>query len=326
MTAASRSAAGMDTEDEERYAVLLFYQYCELPLSVCEEMREGQMSLCKELDLKGRVRIAREGLNVTLGGTQRAVKGYIASLKTDAIYAPLNPESIHFKIGFLVENSPIAHERQKLTTLSVKLTKEVVSLDVSEELRQLVLAAGPGQHLSPEEFHSTLILAEQQHGGRDNIALIDVRNSYETRIGRFEGALDPHTRQFSDFARWADSNLEHLRSKREVLMYCTGGVRCERASAYLRARGVARVSQLYGGIQNYQESFPEGGLFHGKNFVYDNRVAVPCRRKEEVVGRCGGCSQPWDDYSSQRRCELCRVLLLVCPACADEKPLRCEGC
>ena len=324
------ASLGLAGQGQERYAVLLFYQYakagCELPRAMCEALKRSQLTLCLDLGLLGRVRIAREGLNVTLGGTLRSVRRYIAALIADALYAPLEPGSIHFKVGFLVEDSPIPYERQKLTSLSVKLTKEVVSLDVSEDERQQMLAAGPGRLLSPEQFHAALVA---RGDAPDKVAVIDVRNSYETRIGRFEGALDPGTRQFSDFARWADARVDMLRAKDEVLMYCTGGVRCERASAYLRARGVSKVSQLHGGIQNYQDAFPDGGLFRGKNFVFDNRIAVPYPRCVEVVGCCARCARPWDDYSGQRRCARCRVLLLVCDQCSAEdgaEQLCCEGC
>lgn len=113
-----------------------------------------------------------------------------------------------------------------------------------------------------------------------------------------------------------------------------GGVRCERASAYMRLKGVSDVYQLSGGIHAYQETFPNGGLFKGKNFVYDPRVAVPYplgTAKDEVVGKCISCSCPYDDYSCQTRCGKCRVLVLVCITCrskTDFSPssVRCFQC
>jgi UPF0176 protein len=123
--------------------------------------------------------------------------------------------------------------------------------------------------------------------------------------------------QFKEFKEFVDTNKDELRSK-QVLMYCTGGVRCERASSYLRLCGVRDVSQLSGGIHSYQETFPHGeGFFRGKNFVYDRRIAVPHKHLDEVVGHCRLCGVQYDDYKPQVRCGCCRMLQLVCDACRD---------
>jgi predicted sulfurtransferase len=106
-------------------------------------------------------------------------------------------------------------------------------------------------------------------------------------------------------------------------MYCTGGVRCERASAYLRSKGIVDVHQLGGGIHQYQQDFPQGGYFKGKNFVYDRRIAVPypaiAAEDDEVVGACQVCCCAYDDYRSQTRCPACRMLVLVCAPCRGDR-------
>ncbi|MCO5569358.1 hypothetical protein L7F22_023070 [Adiantum nelumboides] len=152
------------------------------------------------------------------------------------------------------------------------------------------------------------------------LVILDVRNIYETRIGKFvppEGVdfLDPQIRQYSDLPQWIDSNAEILQNK-NILMYCTGGVRCEMASGYLKMKGEGfqNVFQLSGGIQRYLEAFPDGGFFKGKNFVFDHRIAVPSSCPE-VLGRCLHCGVLWDDYSSRFRCSQCRMLVLVCKDC-----------
>ncbi len=110
-------------------------------------------------------------------------------------------------------------------------------------------------------------------------------------------------------------NIFFLNSEK-VLMYCTGGVRCERASAYMRLCGVTDVSQLSGGIHSYQEAFPDGdGFFRGKNFVYDPRIAVSHKNLDEVIGNCRLCGVQYDDYKPQVRCRSCRMLQLVCDKC-----------
>ena len=166
-----------------------------------------------------------------------------------------------------------------------------------------------------------------------------MRNIYETRIGRFDKpnarvqVIDPCTRKFSDFSRVVDKLVEEIKSKK-VLMYCTGGVRCERASSYLKLKGIEDVYQLNGGIHSYQETFPDGGLFKGKNFVYDPRISVPYANCNSVIGRCMICDSPADDYRPQIRCKSCRMLVLVCVTCIDSSKdnaefqfrLYCEQC
>lgn len=120
--------------------------------------------------------------------------------------------------------------------------------------------------------------------------------------------------QFSDFRHFVDNSKESLKDKK-VLMYCTGGVRCERASSYMKLNGVESVFQLSGGIHAYQEAFPNGGFFKGKNFVYDRRIAIPYKHLDEVVGVCRLCAAPYDDYKPQVRCVKCRMLQLVCESC-----------
>lgn len=153
-----------------------------------------------------------------------------------------------------------------------------------------------------------------------NVVLLDVRNIYETRVGRFfppQGVdfLDPKVRQYSDLPGWIDSNAEQLHNKC-VLMYCTGGVRCEMASAYLKkkGKGFENVYQLTGGIQRYLEAFPDGGYFKGKNFVFDHRMAV-ASSCTEVIGSCMNCGISFDDYSFRSRCSHCRMLVLICSSC-----------
>jgi len=240
-------------------------------------------------------------------------------------------------------------EDQRFLTLSCKVTKEVVSLDLAPAEREHMIEAGPGHHLSPQQFHDVIATAaarkEQQARNKErsidpkdsqqdqdqdsqqdskqergDVVLIDVRNIYETEIGKFEcpagiPVLDPKTRKFKEFKNFVDANKHELRDK-QVLMYCTGGVRCERASAYLRLSGVRDVSQLSGGIHSYQEAFPGGeGFFRGKNFVYDRRIAVPHKHLDEVVGHCRLCGASYDDYKPQVRCGCCRMLQLVCSDC-----------
>jgi len=180
-----------------------------------------------------------------------------------------------------------------------------------------------GQHLTPHEFHEVL-------KGMDpsETALLDVRNHYEVNIGHFPHAIDPKTKTFMEWSEYVDKNIDTLRSKPGgVLMYCTGGIRCEKASAYLKARGVENVRQLKGGIHRYLEAFPSADecLFRGKNFVFDQRGGEAQRggREDDVVGRCERCAAPFDKVTHDRVCSVCRDLVVCCDQCHEQMKGEC---
>jgi predicted sulfurtransferase len=295
--------------DKNPFITLLYYQY--VSILELESLREAQEAFCVGRGLRGRIRISPEGLNGTLDGTQDAIDAYIQLLDEDKA---LSPTPIHWKLGKTSESLRFQGP------ISVKICKEVVSLDLDESTEASLASTEPGCHLSPNEWHAALSRAVELRD--DDTVLIDVRNMYETRIGYFEcdptiSKLDPCSRKFSDFSKFVQDNAENLHSKK-VYMYCTGGVRCEKASRYLRqcVPGAKQIFQLHGGIHSYQESFPEGGFFRGKNFTYDPRIAVPSAgRKNDVVGACMLCLTPYDDYTPQWRCQQCRMLVLVCDSC-----------
>jgi predicted sulfurtransferase len=201
--------------------------------------------------------------------------------------------------------------------LKIAVVKEVVSTGGRITAPQDTPQEG-GQHLSPEDFHQAL--------QDDNIVLIDVRNKNEFDIGHFEGATNPKTRTFSEFPKYLDDHAKNWKAdKKKVLMYCTGGIRCEKASIMVKAQGVEEVFQLAGGIHRYLERYPDGGKFLGKNLVFDRRVAM-CSENTTVVGRCVNCSGPWDSFQGNRVCCVCRDPILACPPCQKREKgvLYCE--
>eukprot|EP00070_Physeter_catodon_P005048 XP_007110660.1 thiosulfate sulfurtransferase/rhodanese-like domain-containing protein 2 isoform X4 [Physeter catodon] len=196
--------------------------------------------------------------------------------------------------------------------LRVGVFEEIVPMGISPSK---ISYKKPGIHLSPGEFHKEVekFLSQANHEGSDTI-LLDCRNFYESKIGRFQGCLAPDIRKFSYFPSYVDENLELFKEKR-VLMYCTGGIRCERGSAYLKAKGVCKeVFQLKGGIHKYLEEFPDG-FYKGKLFVFDERYALSFN--SDIVSECSYCGAPWDQY---KLCSTpqCRQLVLTCPACQGQ--------
>nr|KAF6488181.1 thiosulfate sulfurtransferase like domain containing 2 [Rousettus aegyptiacus] len=254
--------------------VLLYYCYCDLedPHWICA----WQTALCQRLHLTGKVRIATEGINGTVGGSKLATRLYVEVM------------------------------------LSCPLFKDYLCKDDFK-------ASKGGAFCFPElrvgEFHTEVgkFLSQANQEQSDTI-LLDCRNFYESKIGRFQGCLAPDIRKFSYFPSYVDKNLELFREKR-VLMYCTGGIRCERGSAYLKAKGVCKeVFQLKGGIHKYLEEFPNG-FYKGKLFVFDDRYALSYN--SDVMSECSYCGASWDQY---RLCSTpqCRQLVLTCPACQGQ--------
>ena len=334
---------------------ILFYKYFVLSISTAQRaaLAEEQRALCEACGLRGRLRVACEGLNGTLAGNHEGTAAYIGAMERDARH---RFAGIDWKSADSVEAAECFGG-----DLQVRETEEVVS---SGGTLTGVGLSCPASRLSPRDFHAKLTAP----GAARDLVLVDVRNGYESAVGRFEvpggcPAIAPGTRTFGQFRAWVERTVaaratsegdgaatdapagpippaawEALQPERvagkAVLMYCTGGVRCEKASACVRElldrqhaalpTGTAPeatpvVFQLEGGIHRYLEAFPDGGCFRGKNFVFDRRTTVsPLRPQGEViVGRCAqrGCGAPWDEHSDTHRCAACRVLVLVCPEC-----------
>ena len=309
-----------DSDDaEDDYAVLLFYKYARWRDR--DAFRAAQEATCRSLNLCGRLRIAEDGLNGTLGGPRTALEAYIQETRRQAAGQGVAMDDVDWKWGAADAARPLAV--QKLRNLSVKACREVVAFSDCGGVDQQAIDAPPARKVDAAEFHSVL------ESGGAGVVLVDVRNVYERRVGRFEAPgvrdADLKLRQFSDLPRALDDGA--LDSAKTILMYCTGGVRCERASAYLRSRGVAGdLCQLAGGIHRYQERYGNGGFFRGRCYVFDPRMAVgaPGEASPDIVGACRRCGRAWDAYGDER-CDRCRMRLLVCDSC-DGDGLACELC
>lgn len=240
----------------EIYPVILFYKY--VAIADPGGLAEMQRALCAELGLKGRILIAAEGLNGTLAGPAPAIDRYVEALRADERFS-----DIEIKLG--------RGDAETFPKLVVKLRAEIVTLKAGENL-----PADQHNHLSPAEWKQLI-----EHD--PSVVLLDVRNRYESAAGKFENAVTCEIEHFRELPAYVDQ-LAHLR-ERKVLMYCTGGVRCEKASALLRSRGFADVLQLHGGILSYQEQF---GNEHwlGECFVFDQRMTVRIDEALSPIGKC----------------------------------------
>jgi len=264
----------------ESISILLFYQYVNPAWS--EARKCAAISFVESegsrLNLGGRVRVAREGLNSTVTGPRDALRAFAAALGE---FDP-NFKTTDFKY---IDDMPLDRAFSDLKVLPVK---ELVFYGLGMEMGLDDL--GGGVHLEPKAYHEKLARA-----GSDTV-VVDVRNAYESDIGRFDGQktvggaelLDPGMRKSTDFVPWLSKPevREKLKGK-EVLMYCTGGVRCERASAYLKKEigdEIKGVYQLQGGVEKYLQEFQDGGFWRGKNFVFDKREAFGVECLQGVGG------------------------------------------
>ncbi|XP_053151426.1 thiosulfate sulfurtransferase/rhodanese-like domain-containing protein 2 isoform X3 [Hemicordylus capensis] len=240
--------------------VLLYYCYCKVvdPEGLCA----WQKALCQHLCLTGKVRIASEGINGTVGGSKAATSLYMEAMLSHPLF-----KGILMKDDFKTS----AGGAHCFLDLRIGVFEEIVPMGIDPEE---VSYKETGIHLTPKEFHIEVekYLSRGNEAQTDTI-LLDCRNFYESKIGHFQGCLAPDIRKFSYFPTYVDENLELFRGKR-VLMYCTGGIRCERGSAYLRSKGVCKgVYHLKGGIHKYLEEFPDG-FYRGKLFVFDERYTI----------------------------------------------------
>ena len=226
------------------YQVLLYYCYTSLENPA--QFRDEHHRLCLDLDLRGRIIVAAEGLNGTVSGTREACAAYMAAVQTDPRFAALE-----FKIDEVE-----SHAFQKL---HVRLKDEIVH----SSLRHVRPHERTGQHLTPQQFKDLK--------DRDDVVVVDVRSDYEYNLGRFKNAVTLDMENFRDFPERV-ARLQEFKDKK-ILTYCTGGVKCEKASAFLLEQGFENVYQLHGGIIKYGHEVG-GEDFDGQCYVFDNRVAV----------------------------------------------------
>jgi len=246
------------------YKVAAFYQFAGLP--DFRELREPLRALCAGLALKGSVLLAREGINGTLAGTAEAIDAFTHELVHGELFdGRLDNLELKFSTG----------EAMPFGRLKVRLKKEIVTLgdEAADPTRQVGIYVDPAEWNALIESPDTLLL--------------DTRNAFEVALGTFEGALDPGIRSFGHFKEFAARHLDP-REHRRIAMFCTGGIRCEKASALLLARGFAEVYHLKGGILGYLERVPEQqSRWRGECFVFDERVALGHglrERSKEPVG------------------------------------------
>ena len=243
------------------YKVAAFYQFASIP--DFRELREPLRAVCACLKLKGSVLLAHEGINGTLAGEPEAIDDLVTELRDGAIFGGrLGDLELRFSHA-----DAIPFQR-----LKVRLKKEIVTLgDASADPTRRV-----GTYVEPADWNALIETPDT--------LVIDTRNAFEVALGTFEGAVDPKIASFGQFKDFAAHHLDPAKHPR-IAMFCTGGIRCEKASAYLLSRGFAEVYHLKGGILRYLEGVPEAeSRWRGECFVFDDRVALGHGLRERAAG------------------------------------------
>jgi UPF0176 protein len=233
------------------YKVAAFYQF--VPLPDFESLREPLRNMCVALDIRGIILLAQEGVNGTVAGSAVNIDALINQLRTGALFGG-RLDNLELKFS--------AAGEMPFNRMKVRLKKEIVMLgdDGTDPTRKV------GAYIDAQDWNALI--------AQPGMLLIDTRNQFEVEMGSFEGAVDPQLVSFSQFKDFAERELDPARDTK-IAMFCTGGIRCEKASSYLLSRGFKEVYHLKGGILKYLETIPEEqSRWRGECFVFDQRVAL----------------------------------------------------
>ena len=247
--------------------ILSFYEFNFFDLSQVKENQKKLSIKCKKLDIRGTIILAEEGINGTISGTVENI---------DFIEVFLS------KIGYKANIKTSYSKKTPFKRLKVKIQNEIVTFNQLGKF-----ASNTGDFIEPEEWDDFI-----QSG---DVKIVDVRNYYETVIGKFPNSIDPQTETFTEFKNFIDRELIKLKHKK-IAMYCTGGIRCEKASSYMKNIGFKNVFQLKGGIINYLNTKDKNnGVWEGECFVFDERVSLDYGSEVGNFELCHGCRNPIDE-------------------------------
>ncbi len=284
----------MSEEQKAHIVVAALYKF--VRLENFHELRQPLLDICHSKGVKGTLLLAREGINGTIAGRGDSVTKVLGYLKNDPRLADLVHKESY-------------DEHMPFYRMKVKLKNEIVTMGVEGiDPNDRV-----GTYVKPCDWNAFV--------ADPDVVLIDTRNDYEVGIGTFSGAVDPHTTSFREFPAYVRENYDPQKNKK-VAMFCTGGIRCEKASAYMLKEGFEEVYHLEGGILKYLEDVPEAdSIWEGECFVFDNRVAVNHQLEKGRYDQCYGCRHP---ITEQDKLSDMYLKGVCCPGCygslsADQK-------
>jgi UPF0176 protein len=273
------------------YQTLLYY--CYTPIADAEQFAADHLTFCKSLKLVGRIIVADEGLNGTVSGTKEACEQYMSAVKADPRF-----ETLEFKIDDVPEPS--------FLKMHCRYKEEIVHSGLRDP-SIINPTQKTGKHLEPVEFREML--------DRDDVVVLDVRSNYEHNLGKFKNAITLDIENFRDFPDQIEALAQYKDKK--IMTYCTGGIKCEKASALLLHHGFNDVYQLHGGIIKYGKE-AGGKDFEGKCYVFDNRIAVDVNSvNPTIVSVCYNCGTTTPKMINCANPE-CNEHITQCDECGDQ--------
>jgi len=283
-------------ESDEKRITLSFYKYAKI--KNVSFFRNHFYKVLFEVGVLGRIYVAEEGINGQISVPEANINQF-----KQAMYDISFLENIRLNVA-------IEDDGKSFFKLAIKVKPKIVADGLNDDSFD---PTNKGIHLDAEAFNQ--ITAEEE------TILIDMRNHYESEVGHFENAITPDVETFRESLPIIKDMLQNKKDKK-IVMYCTGGIRCEKASAYLKHEGFEEVYQLNGGIIEYTRQIQEKGLpnkFKGKNFVFDDRLGE--RISEEIISKCHQCGNPSDDHTNCAN-DQCHILFIQCKSCSENF----EGC
>jgi UPF0176 protein len=278
---------------DEHHPIKVAALYRFVAFDAPEELQPRIQAQCAACGIKGTILLAQEGINGTVAGTPGAIDALISFLRDIPGCADLDVKYSHA-------------QEMPFYRMKVRLKKEIVTLGVEgiDPKREV------GTYVQPEDWNALI--------SDPDTVLIDTRNDYEVAIGTFAGAVDPQTKSFSEFPDWFRAHRAELAAgKTKFAMFCTGGIRCEKSTAFLKAEGIEEVYHLEGGILRYLENIPEAqSKWHGECFVFDERVSVKHGLELGEMELCRACRRP---ISPADKASAHFIEGVSCPACYAER-------
>lgn len=277
------------------YRVLLYYHY--VRIEDPHTAREEHLAYCKSIGLLGRIYISEEGINGTISGLTEQVQTYINWMEQHPYF-----KGVTYKID--------ESDRHAFKKMHVRVKNELVNFSLEDDINPKELT---GRYIEPAEFFSRI--------DDPDTVIIDARNDYEYDLGHFRGAVKPDIKTFRELPNWIRANKSQFEGKK-ILTYCTGGVRCEKFSGWLKREGFDDVGQLHGGIVTYgKDPVAQGAYWDGQCYVFDNRIAVPVNQVNPVVvGKDFFTGEPCERYINCANPECNKQIL-----CTEENEKRFKG-
>ena len=274
----------------QEYKIAAFYQFT--PMVNLKELQSNLRKLLESLSVKGTILLAKEGINGTVAGSNKSMDEFKLFLQKKKLLNESN-----FKISFAsIEPFP---------RLKIKIKDEIVSIGnkKADPLAQV------GDYVEPEDWNRLI--------NRKDVLVIDTRNTYENAIGSFKNSIQPQTTNFREFPEWINTLDKKVDKNTEIAMFCTGGIRCEKASSLMKAKGFKNIYHLHGGILNYMEKIDEeDSMWQGECFVFDDRVALNHKLEVGSYDMCHGCRMPITEVD---KLEPEYVRGVSCPKCFNDK-------